>query len=214
MKAEIFNDLTGIEHAFEKPADAVLLKLKSENFKSVHQNHSDLILDSVRSGEKADGLYTTNPNETIAVQTADCIPLLFYAETPTRMPFIMAVHSGWKGTLDGIIVNACKILEEKNCIKSSIRVALGPSIGVCCFEVGDDLYEKFKLAWPQVKRVGRNIDLKALAVSQLKAFGLEDSQIEDLKTCTYCDTEFASYRRSTHQKISCARQWSWIKLKV
>lgn len=213
MKAEIFKDLPVIEHAFEKPNDSVLQKLKAGNFKSVHQTHSALILDSVNSGEQADGLFSLNRNETIAVQTADCIPLLFYAETATRKPFIMAVHSGWKGTLDGIIVNACKLLEEKNCNMSSIRVALGPSIGVCCFEVGEDLYEKFASAWPQVKRIGRNLDLKALAVSQMKAFGLKDAQIEDLKICTYCNTDYASYRRATHEKTSCARQWSWIKIK-
>jgi hypothetical protein len=75
-----------------------------------------------------------------------------------------------------------------------INAAIGPGAGVCCYEVGDDLHRRFKTQ-SQDFRLGRNLDLKAIARVQLMEAGV--ARIHDTRICTICgDPELTfSYRR-------------------
>src|SRR5690349_18259456 len=88
--------------------------------------------DTQAVGE-ADGLISTEPGLGLAVLTADCVPLL---ATAPGHGAVMALHAGWRGSLAGIAAVALRMATDELGIPASAwRVALGPSIGGCCYEV-------------------------------------------------------------------------------
>lgn len=195
------------------------------------QIHSAVIIDvsqndaSASAGIAADGMISTNKTQILAIQTADCIPALFAAESK-----IAAVHAGWKGVLSGILPAAAKHFLGLN-----TKVALGPSIKPCCFEISIDLQRQFTRAWQHLdlsdvfpkdslripkRGDGIGMDLTLLAKRQLIHSGIREENIDVLPHCSYCgeNPKFASFRRATHESkdtgtpISSARQWSTIGL--
>lgn len=175
------------------------------NVISAKQVHGDAILKvSKETGKQAgigDGLMTDAPNLFLGVMAADCVPILFLE--PARR-VAAAVHAGWRGTAAGIAVRAvARMKEEYRIDPSDLHVAMGPSIGPCCYEVGNEVAaqiaanwrEEFKRAWRPDGAKGR-LDLKAVNEAQLVATGVPRGQIQPVGPCTACDVkEFFSYRR-------------------
>jgi copper oxidase (laccase) domain-containing protein len=97
------------------------------------------------------------------------------------------LHAGWRGLAGGILAKGAAALGE-----GRKAAAIGPGIGVCCFEVGDEVREAF--ADHQVAQRGRHLDLKAIARRQLRGAGGERG--EDCDLCTACAAGlFFSHRR-------------------
>ena len=117
---------------------------------------------------------------------------------------IAAVHSGWRGTVAGIGVNALNQMQE-NYKTNPIEVvaAIGPGIGVCCYEVGPEVASQFGL-------VGRaHLNLADAKRTQLMAAGVPASQIEVLPYCTKCRPDlFHSFRRD---HVAAGRMISFIR---
>lgn len=154
---------------------------------------------------EGDGLYTDQPGLRIAVKTADCVPLLL---ADPRQRVVAAVHAGWRGTVGGIAAVAVRQLETRFGSRAEdLHVACGPSIGLCCFEVGREVASQFETLFPDrdsLRQLGpdekTHIDLRAANLRVLRAAGVPDAQIECDAPCTCCGGQrFYSWRRDHEQ---------------
>ncbi len=138
--------------------------------------------------EEADGQVTVRSGIAPVVLTADCLPIAVAGGGAVAM-----LHAGWRGLADGVIAAGVDGLREL-VGGAQLQAAIGPGAGVCCYEVGDEVRERFTGYGAEVHR-GRNLDLKAIARAQLEDQGV--SQIHDVGLCTICSpaTLFFSHRR-------------------
>ena len=138
--------------------------------------------------DEADGQVTAMPAVAPMVTTADCLPIAVAGGGAVAM-----LHAGWRGLAEGVIETGVQSLREL-APEATLTAAIGPGAGVCCYEVGDEVRERFSDAAPDVIR-GRNLDLKAIARAQLVAAGV--SQVHDVGLCTICSPAvlFFSHRR-------------------
>lgn len=113
---------------------------------TLQQIHSDLIrrVDSMRPIDDAlpgDAMFTREREFLLAVQTADCIPVLL---ADTRRRAVAAIHSGWRGTVRRIAAKTLGRMQmEFGTRPEDVVAAIGPGIGQCCYEVGSDVVREF-----------------------------------------------------------------------
>jgi len=166
---------------------------------------------------EADGIYTCEPATAVAVQTADCLPVLF-----SHSRSVMAVHAGWRGMVAGILIQATDILQTLESRPEEVTVFLGPAIGMAAFQVGPELVDDFRdyfsdlnpgaLAWVLMKgQADRwHIDLATAACLSLQALGFSADRIYCYRACTKTDSSnWHSYRRDGQKA---GRNWSWLSL--
>jgi len=142
----------------------------------------------------ADGMITSSRSIALAILTADCVPVLIV--DPVREAIGIA-HAGWRGTLQKIAaktilgMNDAFGTEPANCL-----VAFGPSIGSCCYTVGEDVTSQFLRAFGSAACVaGNKLDLQQAIEIQLVEVGVERSNISSTGLCTACNLAlFYSYR--------------------
>jgi YfiH family protein len=181
------------------------LGLSDADIITANQVHGDTILKvSSGTGKRAgvgDGLMTDVSNLLLGIMAADCVPVLFL-EPGRRVA--AAVHAGWRGTAAGIAANAVKrMTEEYRIDPSGLHVAMGPSIGPCCYEVGRDVAKQIEADWGEALRGAWRpdgakgfLDLKAMNEAQLVSVGVPRSHIVSIGPCTACNVEeFFSYRK-------------------
>jgi purine-nucleoside/S-methyl-5'-thioadenosine phosphorylase / adenosine deaminase len=112
---------------------------------ALRQIHSDLahLVDAAppRTALKGDALFTRTSGILLAVQTADCIPVLL---ADTRTHSVAAIHSGWRGTLARVAEKTLgRMRMEFGTRPEDVVAALGPGIGRCCYEVGHEVAKEF-----------------------------------------------------------------------
>jgi len=152
--------------------------------------------------DEADILITSESNTPVAVRTADCLPVLL-ADPIAKV--IAAVHAGWRGTAQRVVVKAIELMQKKGATLDNIHATLGPSIGACCFEIGIEACNQLVASTEHaslaiVQREKIHADLSAINIMQLKETGILDEQIESKHSCTQCHPElFYSYRRDQGQ---------------
>ncbi len=177
-----------------------------------HQTHTDNILvvteDDAGKGiskEKGytgiDGLITNVPGIPLIIFTADCVPVLLY---DAKKRVIAALHAGWRGTAAGIVPKALhKMKALYGTDAADVHVAIGPSIGPCCYEVSEELGQRFISMFPghesEVVTPGApgHAQLNLWAANRLlaEAEGVPASQIEVTNLCTRCHPDlFFSHR--------------------
>jgi polyphenol oxidase len=181
------------------------LNLDQVRLATLHQIHSDrvhIIKDVGDQWNQADGdaLVTRIENCALAVQTADCLPIII--ADPQNM-VAAVVHSGWRGTLARILQKTIEAMErEFGSDPAQLVAAIGPGIRSCCFEVGEEVADLFKkefagfLANPIEERPGKFlVDLPKALKLQLKNSGIQPENSHDIGVCTRCNAnEFFSYR--------------------
>jgi YfiH family protein len=129
---------------------------------------------------KVDGHLTQERNLAALVLVADCLPVAIAGGGSVAM-----LHCGWRGLAGGLIAKAAERMQAEG-------AAVGPGIGQCCYEVGDEVLEAFS-AYDGVAD-GRMLNLRAIAEQQLRAAGIE--QVEHVDYCTSCNPDlFFSHRR-------------------
>jgi YfiH family protein len=139
------------------------------------QVHGTRVVVDGQGIEEADGQVISGRGVAAVVLVADCVPVALAG--PER---VGVVHAGWRGLAAGV-------LEAGVEATGAVCAAIGPGIGPCCYEVGDDVRAVFGT-------IERTLDLKAIARARLKAAGVRD--IHDCGLCTSCDAErFFSHRR-------------------
>jgi YfiH family protein len=137
-----------------------------------------------------DGLVCDRPGPVLGAFAADCIPMLF-ADPVARV--CGACHAGWRGTVAGVARNVVGRMVERGARAADIRVALGPSIGPCCFEVGPEVLARFDHLGDGIS-AGRMLDLREVARRLLADAGVDDVDATEL--CTSCEGDlFFSHRR-------------------
>ena len=185
------------------------LELKNPLVVRPYQTHTDnvKVVRKIEKLEDTDGIITNKKEIALITTSADCISLLLY--DPVKKA-IGSIHSGWKGTLKGIIVKA--IEKMKNEYKSNpedIICCICPSIRQCCFEVDEDVKDLFYNKYKDLKNIDEiiklgdkkedkqkyYIDTVKINIELLKNIGLKEENIIDSNICTMCHSkEFHSYR--------------------
>jgi purine-nucleoside/S-methyl-5'-thioadenosine phosphorylase / adenosine deaminase len=137
--------------------------------------------------ERCDGLWTDEPGQGLMLLTADCLPVAL--ARANGKPGLAVLHVGWRGLLGGIVEAGAEALGG-----GPLRAAIGPGIGPCCFEVGEEVAEPFRARFGADVLVDRNLDLVESTERALRAAGAEAVGRVDL--CTSCEEElFFSHRR-------------------
>jgi len=143
--------------------------------------------------DDTDAMVTQERGLPIAVFSADCLPIFLY---DVKNKTIGLIHAGWQGTAGGVLINTARVLiEEFGCNPTNLLVAFGPSIGRCCYEVGEDFRRIFSHGL--VEREGRlYLDLVAENFFQARSFGIPEKNVSICAKCTSCDNEeFFSFRK-------------------
>lgn len=148
--------------------------------------------------DKTDGLITVAPGVTLVTFHADCVPVFMFE------PVIKAaalLHSGWRGTLANIVSSAAAEMRKITGFDAGRLVAvIGPSIGKCCFEVDEDVYNLFRERsfgeyCTTVPGGKWKIDLKGIIKKELVSEGVDEQNIYDSGLCTKCRSDlFFSHR--------------------
>jgi YfiH family protein len=166
---------------------------------TVRQVHGAVVLRAPVSPEApADGLWTSTPGGVVGVRTADCVPILIEDRASGR---VAAVHAGWRGVEARIVEVAVQALVADGARVADLRVATGPCIQRCCYEVDGDLPGRFSAAFGPAVVVAQpgaarlHLDLPLALERSLAAIGLLADQLDRLGECTCCDQRFFSHRR-------------------
>jgi len=134
-----------------------------------------------------DGLWTDRPGLALAVVTADCLPIALWRTG--GIPGIAVLHAGWKGILAGIVEAGAAALGD-----GPLGAVVGPGIGACCYEVGEEVAGRYRVRFGDGVVRGRSLDLRAAAELALREAGC--TSVEHGDRCTACEPElFFSHRR-------------------
>lgn len=144
-----------------------------------------------------DGVITRLPHITLSVITADCVPIIFY--DPINQ-LIGISHQGWKGTLEQLPKKMILNLTNLGSKVANIKVAIGPAINECCYEISKDLAAQFskKLGSKFITKTKSNYYLNLLKINyqQLIAAEIQPQHIDYFPFCTSCNQKlFWSNRR-------------------
>lgn len=196
IKNKTFNkiNLEKFSQALDIPVNRIIFpqQIHSQNIKLI-KNITDNFIENI------DGLLTKEKNIFLGVVTADCLPLLFYDPIKKISGII---HAGYRGLLLGILETIVRKFKMLGTDTRNLLVAIGPSIGVCCYNVEKERVDKFTNTFSYLNNIyhlSKNryfLDLKKIAFLQLLNFGLLKSNIEISDICTKdAEDTFFSYRR-------------------
>ncbi|MGH3061215.1 MAG: polyphenol oxidase family protein [Gaiellaceae bacterium] len=137
--------------------------------------------------ERCDGLWTDEPGRGLMLLAADCLPVALACANGT--PGLAVLHVGWRGLLAGIVAAGAQALGG-----GRLAAAIGPGIGPCCYEVGDEVATPFRERFGDGVLAGRNLDLAEATERTLRAAGAES--VDRVRLCTSCEEAlFFSHRR-------------------
>ena len=174
---------------------------------TLKQLHTDRVIvprSQIGAEELAgDSLITDQPNLILAIQVADCAPILV---VDRKNRAIGAVHAGWRGTAQRIVVKALQALRANFGTKpADCLFAIGPTIERCCYQVGKEvinLYQRSFPAWKEFLTLRSpaegHLSLVKANVHQMLEAGVRPEQILSANLCTSCHKElFFSFRRES-----------------
>lgn len=177
----------------------------------------------------ADGVISESPSQSVWACSADCTPALI-SDVATGQ--VAAVHAGWRGTAQRILPEALSKFLANGSEKKNLRVALGPAIDGCVYQVGKDVAAQVGKSVADIDELGGEnalltylmsiekppvldddhpervrLDVRRINQMQLELMGLERGQVAIAPNCTYQEPEnFFSYRRTKEKKV----QWAGI----
>lgn len=162
--------------------------------------HSDLSYNKIPKAV-ADAMITRMPYVCLTIIIADCVPVLLH---DTVSGAVGIAHAGWKGTIKRVAQKTVRALTDEFGSKTeNIRAGIGPSIGPCCYEVGQEVIELVEknlrhvhdLVSPEASENKGYFDLWKANEQQLIEAGIPQENIEKSGLCTACNhNEFFSYR--------------------
>jgi polyphenol oxidase len=139
-------------------------------------------------GKEGDGLWTDEAGLPMLKLTADCLPIALVRRNGE--PGLALLHAGRLGLLEGILEAGVAALGG-----TRLAAAIGPGIGPCCYEVGDDIADTYRARFGGDALCGRNLDIWLVAERVLRDAGVDS--IERVDLCTACNAEFFSHRRDS-----------------
>jgi YfiH family protein len=179
------------------------LDVRAGQVVTAHQVHGERVacVGSAQGGKlvpATDGLFSRTRGIVLLLRFADCLPLMLY-DPPRQV--IALTHAGWRGCLAGIVANTVSGMQHTfGCNPGDMLAGLGPTIGLCCYQVGDEVAARVEESFGSdhgllSRRPGGNtyFDLPAAVHSQLLQAGVR--RIEASGLCTCCESdEFFSHR--------------------
>jgi YfiH family protein len=136
--------------------------------------------------DQGDGIWTNEPGRALGLITADCYPVAL--ARATGQPRLVVLHVGWRGLLAGIVENGVTAVD------GPAVAAVGPGIGPCCYEVGEEVREPFRARFGDGALHRNKLDLGGAIEAALMAAGVE--RVERTGRCTSCEPDlFFSHRR-------------------
>jgi YfiH family protein len=203
------NELVLRDSAAEWSAVAGAIGVGTDDLLLVRQVHADTVAvaspDRRRPWDRpeADAIISNDREAAIAVRVADCVPILLSDETGRH---VAAVHAGWRGTAKRAAIAAVAALQARYGVRPErLIAAVGPSIGPCCYEVGDSTLQAFREAghhssmlerWFEPRGGGKwHLDLWQATRDALEGAGLNPDTIHIAELCTRTHADrFHSYR--------------------
>jgi len=172
-----------------------------------HSDHVEIVDDRLKY-PNTDGLIINRKNIAIALRFADCTPLIFY---DIKQKIGAISHAGWRGTAQKIGVKTIQKMSINFGTKPRDIIAIiGPAIGVCCYEVSDEVQAKLIETVRDSSGLvqGKNVDLKQINARQLEEYGVV--KIDICPYCTSCNNDlFYSYRK---EHGTSERHYAMLKL--
>ena len=215
-----FDSLNLALHVGDDPKDVLFNRKKF--VKSLGFNISDIVTPNQVHGDKifraddnfrgcgcvnyadsipeTDSLITNTPNLPLMLCFADCVPIFF---VDVENCAIGLAHGGWKGTLKKISAKTLlKMHDEFGTKPENCLIGIAPSIGACCYQIGDNVIDTCKKSFPSnhdellIRRDGKIfLDLWRANVIQLLEIGVPEENIDVAGKCTCCeDSWYFSYR--------------------
>jgi len=192
------------------------LNISEKNLISPVQTHSaniDIAIENKFDYPDCDGLILTKNNLGIFLNFADCTPIILYDKKQN----IGAVsHAGWRGTAQKIVqLTVEKMVHDFGSEAENIQAVIGPAIGFCCYNVGEDVYKSLALTvrdfdgLSEIREGNIFVDLKNINKRQLQELG-----VKEIDVCPYCTVHnndlFFSYR---NENATTKRHSAILKLK-
>jgi len=201
IEAEFPNMKFIVAHQIHSSNIEIIKELKTQGWES----QSSVVKD-------CDALITDKKGVMLTILTADCVPVLLF--DPIQK-VVGAVHAGWRGTAEDIVFKTVlKMQESFGSNPKDIIVGVAPSIGACCYEVGEDVAKHFFDHRDSFTQKGDKfmLDLPYLNKIQLLKAGLIEENIEMSGICTTCEVDdYFSYRK---EQGCSGRFMSMIGLKI
>jgi len=208
---DAFSSVPGLVHGFEQrsstPKEETRAKSRSRvagalggrgRLVLMKQVHGATVVEAPwRATPEADAAFALAPGYLLGVETADCLPILL---VDPRRRWVAVAHAGWRGTAALVAKRALEALAARGSRPGDLLVAMGPGIGPCCYEVGDEVRtafgpggEAFFLFGPK----GRpHLDVRAANVRQMLDAGARPDRLFHVPDCTRCRKDlYPSYRR-------------------
>ena len=163
----------------------------------VHGSSVRIVESNQRHDGQADALVTQNI-VTVAVKTADCLPILIFEN---KRKVVAAVHAGWKGLYKGIIENTIDAITSLGGKSNNCLAVIGPHIRACCYSVSKERLGNFLDLGLSKKAISRKengkwfLNLEKIALLKLHALCIKSQSMECIRLCTSCDERFPSFRR-------------------
>lgn len=177
------------------------LRIDPSQLKTLRQVHSVRVVaaDEASPTVEADAVVTNRPGEYVGVYTADCVPILL---VDPIAGIAAAAHAGWKGTLGGIATLTVEKMTSLGADVERIHATFGPAICGGCYEVGQELIDRFAEEGFPMERISRvnpttakpHLDLVEANVVLLERVGIAAEHISRSNICTRCapDTYFSA----------------------
>ena len=193
-----------IDGGHARSALVTLRQVHSATVRSVKQEYGALEGKLQTPEGKAvlegDGLMTSQPGVLLAVGTADCVPVLV-VDVEKRV--VSAFHAGWRGTAAQIVERGIATMKQEYGSRTEDLVAaIGPSIGACCYTVGEEVRQSFKERFRYAEDLfnrqiagGMLLNLWEANRLQLLVAGVQDSRISVVGECTACTRDEAGQLR-------------------
>ena len=181
---------------------SIVEEFRLSDIQYLKQIHSDTVYtynEYDLKEKEGDALITNVKDVAIGVFTADCVPIII---VDNNNEVIGAIHSGWRGTFNSIVLKTLyKMKEEFNIDIGSTKVFIGPHIRQCCYEVSEELKSDF-LNKTQIEEKKlfkkRNLNLEECILKDIREFGILEENIYSIDLCTHCEEKLKlySYRKS------------------
>lgn len=151
-------------------------------------------VDAPGALDATDGVCTATPDLFLCVTIADCVPVFLY---DPGIPAVGVVHAGWRGTVGEIARRGVEIMAETyGAVPSRMKAYIGPSAGVCCYAVGEEVWSRLPASCVVDEGGVRKADLKKANRDVLLTAGLVPDAVLVDPACTICGHElYHSHRR-------------------
>lgn len=162
-------------------------QVHSDGVQVVREGHGELATPDGKAVLEGDGVITDVPGLLLGIQTADCVPVLV---VDTKRRAVGAFHAGWRGTVASIAAKGvARMGAEYGSRVEDLVAAVGPSIGSCCFEVGEEVRAEFRESFGYAETLfdrRGHVDLWEANRRQLAGAGVALERITVLGECTAC----------------------------